>query len=31
MLADGRIFFLIKNGIWMTSAVPARFIGFAPS
>lgn len=31
MLAEGHIFFLSDNGIWMTSTVPARFLGFAPS
>lgn len=30
MAAQGHVFFLSDNGIWMTPAVPARFLGFAP-
>lgn len=31
MIPEGYVFFLSENGIWMTTSVPARFIGFAPA
>ncbi len=31
MVAEGLSFIHSDNGVWMTSVVPARFLGFAPS
>ncbi|MFZ3583213.1 RNA 2'-phosphotransferase [Loktanella sp. DJP18] len=31
MAAEGHAFVRADNGVWLTSAVPARFLGFAPT
>jgi putative RNA 2'-phosphotransferase len=31
MAAQGHVFIRADNGVWMTTAVPARFLGFAPT
>ncbi|MGK5028692.1 RNA 2'-phosphotransferase [Janthinobacterium sp. DSP2-3-3] len=28
MQAQGQVFYVSDNGVWLTQAVPARFIGF---